>query len=129
MKVSWGFNDVPVGSRVFSLSPGCSFHLLSIPSDEVDNARDDSWRGLLGSCTTGSMGRRLRPNNIDTTGSSSSKMAGEPYTLYQGRPNHSWLERGCYLCKRDYTADRAAPHEAQGPPRCRTTVMVAEVVD
>jgi hypothetical protein len=37
---------------------------------------------LSGSCTLGIVDRRLRPNNLDTIGSSSSKMARELYTLY-----------------------------------------------
>jgi hypothetical protein len=46
------------------------------------------------SCTPGTSVHRLRPNNLDTTGSSDSKTAKEPYTPYQGWPQHSWLDRG-----------------------------------
>jgi hypothetical protein len=35
----------PVCSRVFFLPPGCSFWLPNILGAEVDNVRDDSWRG------------------------------------------------------------------------------------
>jgi hypothetical protein len=35
-----------------------------------------------GSCTLGTVGHRLRPDNLDGTSSSSSKMARNPYTPY-----------------------------------------------
>jgi hypothetical protein len=48
MVYSWrsvgGFHGVRDGSRVFFLPPGCCLRLPGIPSDEVDNAPDDSWR-------------------------------------------------------------------------------------
>jgi hypothetical protein len=37
---------------------------------------------LLGSSTLGTMGHRLWPKNLDTTGSLQQQMAGEPYTSY-----------------------------------------------
>jgi hypothetical protein len=39
---------------------------------------------LSGSCTLGTVAHWLWPNDLDTTGSSSHKMAREPYTLYKG---------------------------------------------
>jgi hypothetical protein len=40
-----GFHGVPVGFRVFFLPPGYSFRLSDILDTEVDDVRDDSWRG------------------------------------------------------------------------------------
>jgi hypothetical protein len=39
-------------------------------------------RYLSGSCTLGTAGHGLRPNNLDTTGPSSGMMTEEPYTSY-----------------------------------------------
>jgi hypothetical protein len=52
---------------------------------------------VLGSCTPGTVGRRLRPINLDTTGSHQQQMVGKPHTLYQIRPHHSWLKGRTYL--------------------------------
>jgi hypothetical protein len=38
IEVGWGFHDVPVGSRLFFLPPGCSFWLPDILDAEVDDA-------------------------------------------------------------------------------------------
>jgi hypothetical protein len=38
---------------------------------------------LLGSCTPGTVGHRLRPMNLDTTDSLQRQTAGEPITTYQ----------------------------------------------
>jgi hypothetical protein len=42
-----GFHGVQISSRVFFLPLGCSLRQPSIPGDEVDGARDDSWRGCF----------------------------------------------------------------------------------
>jgi hypothetical protein len=47
----------------------------------------DRWKArgqLSGSCTLGTTGHQLHPDNLDMTGSSSSKMTRETYTPYQG---------------------------------------------
>jgi hypothetical protein len=49
---------------------------------------------VSGSCTPSTADHQLQLNNLDATGSSSSKMARESYTPYQGCSHHSWLERG-----------------------------------
>jgi hypothetical protein len=58
---------------------------------------------LLRSCTLGTAGHRLRPNNMYMTGSPIGKMAGRPYTLYQIHPYHSWLERKGHPSKKNKT--------------------------
>jgi hypothetical protein len=55
---------------------------------------------LSGFYISGTMDHRLRLNNLETTGSFSSKTASEPYTPYQRRPYHSWLEEG-HLSKKN----------------------------
>jgi hypothetical protein len=44
---------------------------------------------LSGSCTPGTVGHRLRPKNLDMTGSLELHTAGEPSTSYRIRPHHS----------------------------------------
>jgi hypothetical protein len=43
--VGWGFHVILVGSTIFFLPPGCSFWLPGILGAEVEDVRDDSWRG------------------------------------------------------------------------------------
>jgi hypothetical protein len=56
-------------------------------------ARRKARRLLFGSYTPGTMGRRLRPINLNAIGSLQRQMAREPHTSYQIWPHHSWLKR------------------------------------
>jgi hypothetical protein len=57
--------------------------------------------GLSGSSTPGTMGYRLQPKILDTTGTLQQQMAGEPYTPYQRMPHHSRLKRRGYQPKKN----------------------------
>jgi hypothetical protein len=56
---------------------------------------------LLGSYTPGTVGRRLRLINLDTTGSLQWKTVRKPYTMYQIRPHLSWPRGRSHLPKKE----------------------------
>jgi hypothetical protein len=60
-----------------------SSHPLELIYSDVWGCALKSASGKLpGSRTPGTSGHQLRPNNMDMTACPSTKMAGEPYTLY-----------------------------------------------
>jgi hypothetical protein len=76
--------------------PAVTYEYLFCPpsSDRLRPlAQSRPWRLLSGSCTLGTVGHRLRPKILETTGSLQWQTAEEPYTSCRIWPHHSRLKR------------------------------------